>query len=184
VSINQLELDRHHELAEFLRSRRARLSPEQVGVPRGTRRRTPGLRRGEVALLAGVSPEWYTWLEQGRDIHVSVQVLESLAVDCLSWLQSQYNNKKTHQEGLCPSLPTPVSPCEGAGGGQPTVQFRAAALGRIYRYRDGWRGRRPLHLASGGKRAGIIRRARAHPAMHTGCGYANRLLNDGLAAGK
>jgi transcriptional regulator with XRE-family HTH domain len=79
VSINQLELDRHHELAEFLRSRRARLSPEQVGVPRGTRRRTPGLRRGEVALLAGVSPEWYTWLEQGRDIHVSVQVLESLA---------------------------------------------------------------------------------------------------------
>lgn len=77
--MNQLELDRHHELAEFLRSRRARLSPEQVGLPRGTRRRTPGLRRGEVALLAGVSPEWYTWLEQGRDIHVSVQLLESLA---------------------------------------------------------------------------------------------------------
>src|SRR5215470_4217769 len=79
VALNPLELDRHHELAEFLRSRRARLSPEQVGLPRGTRRRTPGLRRGEVALLAGVSPEWYTWLEQGRDIHVSGQVLESLA---------------------------------------------------------------------------------------------------------
>lgn len=77
--MNQLKLDRRHELAEFLRSRRARLSPEQVGLPRGTRRRTPGLRRGEVALLAGVSPEWYTWLEQGRDIHVSVQLLESLA---------------------------------------------------------------------------------------------------------
>ncbi|HEX2618936.1 MAG TPA: hypothetical protein VHL11_02285, partial [Phototrophicaceae bacterium] len=60
---NQLELDRHHELAAFLRSRRARLSPEQVGLSRGTRRRTPGLRREEVALLAGVSPEWYTWLE-------------------------------------------------------------------------------------------------------------------------
>lgn len=74
-----LELSRHHELAEFLRSRRARLSPEQVGLPNGTRRRTPGLRRGEVAQLAGVSPEWYTWLEQGRDIHVSVQLLESLA---------------------------------------------------------------------------------------------------------
>ena len=76
---NQLELERHQELATFLRSRRARLAPEQVGLPRGTRRRTPGLRRGEVASLAGVSQEWYTWLEQGRDIHVSVQVLESLA---------------------------------------------------------------------------------------------------------
>ncbi|MFN8373051.1 MAG: helix-turn-helix transcriptional regulator [Anaerolineae bacterium] len=77
--MNQLELDRHHELAEFLRSRRARLSPEQVGLSRGLRRRTPGLRREEVAMLAGVSPEWYTWLEQGRDINVSVQVLDSLA---------------------------------------------------------------------------------------------------------
>jgi len=79
MAINQLELDRHQELAEFLRSRRARLSPEVVGFSRGTRRRTPGLRREEVALLAGVSPEWYTWLEQGRDINVSVQLLESLA---------------------------------------------------------------------------------------------------------
>lgn len=79
MPLHQLELDRHHELATFLRSRRARLSPEQAGLPRGTRRRTPGLRRGEVATLAGVSPEWYTWLEQGRDIHVSVQVLASLA---------------------------------------------------------------------------------------------------------
>jgi transcriptional regulator with XRE-family HTH domain len=79
MAVNELELDRHHELAEFLRSRRARLSPEQVGLPHGTRRRTPGLRREEVAMLAGVSPEWYTWLEQGRDINVSMQVLESLA---------------------------------------------------------------------------------------------------------
>ena len=70
MAVNQLELDRHQELAEFLRSRRARLSPEQVGLSRGMRRRTPGLRREEVALLAGVSPEWYTWLEQGRDITV------------------------------------------------------------------------------------------------------------------
>ncbi|MEP6987612.1 MAG: helix-turn-helix transcriptional regulator [Chloroflexota bacterium] len=77
--MNQVDLDRHHELAEFLRNRRARLSPEQVGLPHGTRRRTPGLRREEVAMLAGVSPEWYTWLEQGRDINVSMQVLDSLA---------------------------------------------------------------------------------------------------------
>ncbi len=79
MAMNQTELDRHRELAEFLRNRRARLSPEEVGLPRGTRRRTPGLRREEVAMLAGVSPEWYTWLEQGRDINVSTQVLESLA---------------------------------------------------------------------------------------------------------
>jgi transcriptional regulator with XRE-family HTH domain len=78
MSMNQLELDRHHELAAFLRNRRARILPEQVGLPRGQRRRTPGLRRGEVALLAGVTPEWYSRLEQGRDIHVSVQLLESL----------------------------------------------------------------------------------------------------------
>ena len=79
MAINQVELDRHQELAEFLRSRRARLSPEQAGLSRGGRRRTPGLRREEVASLAGVSPEWYTWLEQGREITVSVQLLESLA---------------------------------------------------------------------------------------------------------
>ena len=79
MPLNQLELDRQHELAEFLRSRRARLLPEQVGLPAGTRRRTPGLRRAEVAQLAGVSPEWYTWLEQGRDIHASTQMVESLA---------------------------------------------------------------------------------------------------------
>ena len=79
MAMNQLDLDRHHELAAFLRSRRARLLPEQVGLPSGTRRRTPGLRREEVALLAGVSPEWYTWLERERDINVSVHVLESLA---------------------------------------------------------------------------------------------------------
>ena len=79
MAVNQLELDRHQELAAFLRSRRSRISPEQVGLARGTRRRTPGLRREEVALLAGVSPEWYTRLEQGRDINVSGQLLESLA---------------------------------------------------------------------------------------------------------
>jgi transcriptional regulator with XRE-family HTH domain len=79
VSMNQVEMARHQELAEFLRSRRARLLPEQEGLLGGARRRTPGLRRAEVAMLAGVSLEWYTWLEQGRDIHVSVQVVESLA---------------------------------------------------------------------------------------------------------
>lgn len=67
------------ELANFLKIRRARLRPQQVGLPEGERRRTPGLRREEVALLAGMSSTWYTWLEQGRRIQVSAEILNSLA---------------------------------------------------------------------------------------------------------
>ncbi|MFG3150892.1 helix-turn-helix domain-containing protein [Streptomyces sp. NPDC048219] len=70
---------RRHELAAFLRSRRERIAPEKVGLPRGRRRRTPGLRREEVAQLSAVGVTWYTWLEQARDIQVSVQVLDALA---------------------------------------------------------------------------------------------------------
>jgi transcriptional regulator with XRE-family HTH domain len=72
-------VERRVDLAEFLRARRAALTPEQVGLVPGPRRRTPGLRREEVALLAGVSVSWYTWLEQGRPINVSDDVLDSLA---------------------------------------------------------------------------------------------------------
>ncbi|MBV9231129.1 MAG: helix-turn-helix domain-containing protein [Chloroflexi bacterium] len=71
--------ERRHELADFLRTRRARLSPDEVGLPHTARRKTAGLRREEVAQLASVGVTWYTWLEQGRDINVSVQVLDSLA---------------------------------------------------------------------------------------------------------
>ncbi|RKQ84827.1 helix-turn-helix protein [Solirubrobacter pauli] len=71
---------RRSELAAFLRSRRARIRPEDVGLPDGgTRRRTPGLRREELAALAGVGVSWYTWLEQGRDINASPQVLDAIA---------------------------------------------------------------------------------------------------------
>lgn len=73
------EKERRAELAQFLRVRRERISPSQVGFPVGKRRRTPGLRREELAVVAGVGESWYTWLEQGRDITVSVPVLESLA---------------------------------------------------------------------------------------------------------
>ncbi|NJK39773.1 MAG: helix-turn-helix domain-containing protein [Oscillatoriales cyanobacterium RM2_1_1] len=69
---------RRAELAHFLRNRRSRLAPTQVGLPEAGRRRTPGLRREEVATLANVSVTWYTWLEQGRDIKVSVPVLEGI----------------------------------------------------------------------------------------------------------
>ena len=70
---------RRAELAAFLRSRRERITPEQVGLAPGLRRRTPGLRREEVAQLAGVGVTWYTWLEQGRPIHASAQVLGAVA---------------------------------------------------------------------------------------------------------
>jgi transcriptional regulator with XRE-family HTH domain len=62
-----------------VRERRGRVTPDDVGLPGGGRRRTPGLRREEVAQLAGVSISWYTWLEQGRDMHPSQSVLDAIA---------------------------------------------------------------------------------------------------------
>jgi len=67
------------ELADFLRRRREQLTPADVGLPPGVRRRTPGLRRDEVSLLAGMSTDYYTRLEQARGPHPSTQVLASLA---------------------------------------------------------------------------------------------------------
>jgi transcriptional regulator with XRE-family HTH domain len=71
--------DSRRELGRFLRTRRERIPPDKVGLPAGPRRRTLGLRREEVAVLAGVSPTWYTYLEQARDIRPSPEVLDSLA---------------------------------------------------------------------------------------------------------
>lgn len=73
------DLVRRRELGAFLRTRRERITPQEVGLPDGGRRRTPGLRREEVAQLAGVGVTWYTWLEQARDINVSQQVLDAIA---------------------------------------------------------------------------------------------------------
>lgn len=67
------------ELGRFLRARRERLSPEVLGLPPARHRRTPGLRREEVAVAAGISITWYTNLEQGRTGEVSPSVLDSLA---------------------------------------------------------------------------------------------------------
>ncbi|MGL5809617.1 MAG: helix-turn-helix transcriptional regulator [Nocardioides sp.] len=72
-------MDRNTALAEFLRTRRARLTPTDVGLPDSPRRRTPGLRREDVARLADVSVEYYTRLEQGRKLHPSAQVIDALA---------------------------------------------------------------------------------------------------------
>jgi transcriptional regulator with XRE-family HTH domain len=67
-------------LGEFIRAHRERLSPQAVGLPPGPRRRTPGLRREEVAQLCGVSPTWYTWIEQGRPVSASADALARIAV--------------------------------------------------------------------------------------------------------
>jgi len=75
----ETDAHRYKELSDFLKTRRARVMPSRAGLPPGPRRRTPGLRREEVAQLAGIGLTWYTWLEQGRPIRVSAQVLESLS---------------------------------------------------------------------------------------------------------
>ena len=71
--------DRANRLGGYLRARRALVTPEQAGIPAGANRRVPGLRREEVALLAGISADYYLRLERGRDKNPSPQVLESLA---------------------------------------------------------------------------------------------------------
>ncbi|GCF10277.1 helix-turn-helix transcriptional regulator [Dictyobacter arantiisoli] len=102
------EHERRRTLANFLRQQRARLSPTDVGLPPGIRRRTPGLRREEIAQLANIGTSWYVWLEQGRDVHPSAQVLESLAQALRLTL-----NERRHLFLLAGQpLPAPVSPLE------------------------------------------------------------------------
>ncbi|MBY8842617.1 helix-turn-helix transcriptional regulator [Streptomyces sp. SP2-10] len=101
---------RRAELASFLRSRRERITPEQVGLPPGRRRRTPGLRREEVAQLAVVGVTWYTWLEQARDIQVSGQVADSIARALLldpaerTHLFALAGVADPHADSQCPAL--------------------------------------------------------------------------------
>jgi transcriptional regulator with XRE-family HTH domain len=92
------------ELAEFLRSRRRQVDPRVAGVPGGGPRRTPGLRREEVALLSGVSHTWYTWLEQGRDIRPSRQVVDALARTLrMSPAEHEYVLRLTGHGGAVPA---------------------------------------------------------------------------------
>jgi transcriptional regulator with XRE-family HTH domain len=99
------------ELARFLRSRRERIRPSDVGLPDGPRRRAQGLRREEVAVLAGLSPTWYAYLEQGRGIHPSREVLDSLARALrLTEDERRYLHNLAHGAGTHPSrLPAEVS---------------------------------------------------------------------------
>jgi transcriptional regulator with XRE-family HTH domain len=72
-------LERRRELGDFVRAQRERVAPASVGLIASRRRRTPGLRREEVAELSGLSTTWYTWIEQGRDVSVSPHSLARLA---------------------------------------------------------------------------------------------------------
>lgn len=99
---------RYQELADFLRTRRERLSPDLLGFGAGQRRRTPGLRREEVAELANISASWYICLEQGRPIRVSAQVLENLA-RALQLTEEE----RIHLFMLAHQQPPPVSPIGG-----------------------------------------------------------------------
>jgi len=74
-----LAAERARALGAFLRARRESLDPARLGLPRAGRRRTPGLRREEVAALADVGVTWYTWLEQGRPVRASARVLTAIA---------------------------------------------------------------------------------------------------------
>lgn len=86
-----MSVNPRQELAAFLQTCRKRLSPQQVGLPPGERRRVKGLRREEVAALAGIGITWYTWLEQGRPIQVSQATLSQLAqVLCLNETERAY----------------------------------------------------------------------------------------------
>lgn len=85
------DASRRAALSQFLKDRRAKIAPADAGLPERERRRTPGLRREDVAALSGVSLTWYTALEQGRDMRVSSEVLERIAVTLrLSPLEREY----------------------------------------------------------------------------------------------
>ena len=77
--VGTTSVERQQELGDFIRSQREKLKPAALGLPAGARRRTPGLRREEVAQLCGLSVTWYTWLEQGREVSVSPTAVARLA---------------------------------------------------------------------------------------------------------
>lgn len=105
------DLERRQSLAQFLRTRRERLTPQEVGLPAGFRRRTAGLRREEVAQLASIGISWYTLLEQGRAVRPSEQVVESLA-QALRLTSAERQHLFLLAFGHVPSNGLPPSPQE------------------------------------------------------------------------
>ena len=115
---------RSAEVASLLRSRRDRLQPGEVGLPAGTRRRTRGLRREEVAQLASISTTYYTFLEQGRDIRPSRQILDAVADALrLTGPERGYLHELVH--GPTSAVPGPTAP---DGGGAEKLPAAVADL--------------------------------------------------------
>lgn len=116
-----------NELGAFLRSRRDAITPAEVGLPDGPRRRAPGLRRAELAILAGVSVDYLTRLEQGRDRHPSAQVLaalaEALQLSAAERVLLRNLAKTTSGDFYCPAIESPP-----ASAVRPTVR---ALLNRL-----------------------------------------------------
>ena len=135
---------RRRELGAFLRSRRERVKPEDVGVRHSRRRRTPGLRREEVAQLAGVGVTWYTWLEQGRDINPSAQVLEAISrtlqfdrhehshLFTLAGLATATETIADQCLGLCPSASTLIEQLEPLPASIVNDRLDLLAYNRVY----------------------------------------------------
>jgi len=114
------------ELGQFLRARRERTAPRDVGLPDSGRRRTPGLRREEVATLAGISVDYLIRLEQGRDLHPSAEILAALA-DAMRMTDDERDHLyllgvRSGNEALCPSAPNVLD------GVAPTVMAVLEAL--------------------------------------------------------
>lgn len=109
------QMDSRKQLGAFLRARRESLDPQRLGLPRSGRRRTPGLRREEVAMLADVGVTWYTWLEQGREVNPSAAVMQAVAeaLQC-SALETRHLFVLA---GLTPLESVNVPQCEGISPG-------------------------------------------------------------------
>src|SRR5258707_8922701 len=144
-------------LAKFLRSRGARMRPADVGLPQGTRRRALGLRREEVARLAEVGVSWYTWLEQGRDIHASEPLLERLArALCLTPTERAHLFELAHGRPAARPVITPTAGSEGLKTVRGSYPFSRRAATRRW---DVLAWNRPAALLYGdfGKRPGEVR---------------------------
>lgn len=125
-------MDSHDDLREFLTTRRARLTPEQAGLPDfGGRRRVPGLRREEVALLAGMSPEYYRRLERGTAAGVSEAVLEGIS-RALRLDEAEHAHLLDLVRGAAPGCPTRGSrPAPRARTLRPDVQRMIDAMSTV-----------------------------------------------------
>jgi len=163
------------ELAEFLRSRRERLSPADVGLPDTGRRRTPGLRREEVATLAGVSIDYLIRLEQGRDTNPSHSVLGALATALrLSDEEKRYLGMigQDHDVGLCPSNPVssrevPPTVLQLLDRLEPSPAFVVGPFGDLLAWTDAFeRLVEPLGLLDTGM-VNLARFVFLHPAART-----------------